>query len=200
MPLATPVIAATYAEIALKGRNRRIFLRRLLKRDPNVDLISFFILRTPTDLTMVDSSELSLIPFPTDELFRKELGSFDLVLLQNFNHGPYGIGGYLPDLRRYVERGGGLAMIGGDLSFTSGGYAGTQLAEVLPVKLLPLDADPSRLVSEESFRPRVPELDAELSAAAVRAGELHYAIRYHDFLGVRSDWFLAEEATRPIRE
>jgi uncharacterized membrane protein len=131
------------------------FLRRLLKRDPNVDLISFFILRTPTDLTMVDSSELSLIPFPTEELFRKELGSFDLVLLQNFNYGPYGIGGYLPDLRRYVERGGGLAMLGGDLSFSSGGYAGTALAGVLPVKLPPPDPDPARLLSEESFRPRV---------------------------------------------
>jgi len=30
MTSATPVIAATYAEIALKGRNRQVFLRRLL--------------------------------------------------------------------------------------------------------------------------------------------------------------------------
>ena len=51
----------------------------------------------------------------------------------------------------------------------------------------------------EGFRPRIPEIDAKLSAAAVRAGELHYALRYHDFLGVRSDWFLAEEAERPER-
>ncbi len=51
----------------------------------------------------------------------------------------------------------------------------------------------------EGFRSRIPEIDAELSAAAVRAGELHYAIRYHDFLGVRSDWFLAEAAERPDR-
>ena len=131
------------------------FLRRLLKRDPNVDLISFFILRTPADTTGVDSSELSLIPFPTDELFRKELGSFDLVILQNFNYGPYGIGGYLPHLRRYVEGGGGLAMIGGDLSFTSGGYASSVLAPVLPVRLLPAARDSSRLVSVEDFRPRV---------------------------------------------
>ncbi len=45
----------------------------------------------------------------------------------------------------------------------------------------------------EAFGPRVPELDRELSAAAVAAGELHYAIRYNDFMGVRSDYFLAEE-------
>ncbi len=127
------------------------FLRQLLKRDPNVDLISFFILRTPADLALVPPTELSLIPFPTEELFEKELGSFDLVLLQNFNYRPYGIGIYLPHLRRYVEAGGGLAMIGGDLSFSGGEYEGTPVAEVLPVRLLP-GSDGKRLVSEEDFR------------------------------------------------
>ncbi|MEW6071460.1 MAG: radical SAM protein [Planctomycetota bacterium] len=46
----------------------------------------------------------------------------------------------------------------------------------------------------EAFRPRVRELDAALSTAAAAEGERHYALRYADFLGVRSDWFLAEEA------
>ncbi len=131
------------------------FLRRLLKRDPNIDLIAFFILRTPTDLTLVPPSELSLIPFPTEELFEKELGSFDLVLLQNFNYGPYGIGIYLPHLKRFVLQGGGLAMIGGDLSFSAGGYSQTQLAHVLPLKLPPRESDPARLISTEDFRPRL---------------------------------------------
>jgi uncharacterized membrane protein len=128
------------------------FLRQLLKRDPNVDLISFFILRTPADLGLVPPTELSLIPFPTEELFEKELGSFDLVILQNFNYKPYGIGVYLPHLRRFVEGGGGLAMIGGDLSFSSGEYAESPLAEVLPVKLLAETSDPSRLLSLDEFR------------------------------------------------
>jgi hypothetical protein len=44
----------------------------------------------------------------------------------------------------------------------------------------------------ERFKPRVRALDAELSAAAARAGELHYSIRYNAFMGVRSDWYLAE--------
>jgi uncharacterized membrane protein len=113
------------------------FLRGLLKRDPNVDLVAFFILRTPTDLELVPSEELSLIPFPTEELFQEQLRSFDLVFLQNFNYGPYGIGAYLGEIKRYVEEGGGLAMIGGDLSFTSGGWAGTPVADVLPVELYP---------------------------------------------------------------
>ena len=48
----------------------------------------------------------------------------------------------------------------------------------------------------EAFAPSVVELDAELSAACVAAGELHYAIKYNDFMGVRSDFFLAEEGGR----
>jgi len=60
----------------------------------------------------------------------------------------------------------------------------------------------------ERFRPRVRELDREFSAAAARAGELHYSIRYNDFMGVRSDWYLAEvsgsewatAAAVPVRE
>ncbi|MFI5290004.1 MAG: hypothetical protein ACHQ17_10165, partial [Polyangia bacterium] len=111
------------------------FLRGLLKHDPNVDLISFFILRTPTDLELVPPEELSLIPFPTEELFREQLRSFDVVFLQNFNYAPYGIGSYLEDIKSYVESGGGLAMLGGDLSFTLGGWAHTPVADVLPVEL-----------------------------------------------------------------
>jgi uncharacterized membrane protein len=131
------------------------FLRAMLKRDPNVDLISFFILRTPTDITMVPPDELSLIPFPTEELFEQELKSFDLVILQNFNFGPYGMAPHLGRLKRFVEEGGALAMIGGDLSFTSGGYAGTPLGEILPVELLPDENDPTRLISADPFRPRL---------------------------------------------
>jgi radical SAM superfamily enzyme YgiQ (UPF0313 family) len=46
----------------------------------------------------------------------------------------------------------------------------------------------------ERFAPRVRELDQEVSRAAALAGELHYSIRYNAFMGVRSDFFLAEES------
>jgi hypothetical protein len=55
-------------------------------------------------------------------------------------------------------------------------------------EVLALDEDGWR-----EFRGTVRERDKELSAAAVAAGELHYAIRYNSFMGVRSDYFLAEE-------
>jgi uncharacterized membrane protein len=111
------------------------YLRDLLKQDPNVDLISFFILRGALDLQPVPSDEISLIPFPTDELFGSELPSFDVVIFQNFNHGPYGVTEYLPQIKSYVEGGGGFVMLGGDLSFTAGEYDETAVEEILPVDL-----------------------------------------------------------------
>lgn len=129
------------------------FLRAFLKQDPSVDLISFFILRTGSDMPMAQPEELALIPFPTDELFREHLGSFDVVLFQNFDYGPYQMAGYLPRIRDYVKRGGAFAMIGGDKSFASGGYASTPLEEVLPVDLPSAATPASRLVVTDRFRP-----------------------------------------------
>ncbi|MEK7733577.1 MAG: hypothetical protein AAB318_05155, partial [Planctomycetota bacterium] len=117
------------------------FLRRILKNDPNVDLISFFILRSPTDNSEARNDELSLIPFPIDELFTQALSSFDLVIFQNFDYRPYDaaffrFSHYLNNIRKFVtDQGGGFVMIGGDISFSQGGYDGTALEEILPVEL-----------------------------------------------------------------
>lgn len=129
------------------------FLRQLLKRNPNVDLISFFILRTDQNVHIASQSELSLIPFPTDELFNSELPSFDLVIFQNFNFGPYNMRQYLPRISSFVKEGGGFVMIGGDLSFASGGYADTPVEEILPVGLPPRTSP--NLVDEALFRPQL---------------------------------------------
>jgi uncharacterized membrane protein len=111
-------------------------LRQWLKSDASIDLVAFFILRTPTDEPRAPNDELALIPFPVDELFEQHLASFDAVILQDFEVAPYGLRPHLPRLAAYVkERGGGLVMVGGPASFGSGGYARTPLADVLPVKL-----------------------------------------------------------------
>jgi len=130
------------------------FLRRLLKREPNIDLVSFFILRTPTDAQWINQSELSLIPFPTDELFEQELGGFDVMILQNFAHAPFGLQRHLPRIRDWVERGGGLAVVGGDLAFGPGGWAGTPVAEILPLEVPPPGVDDRR---SGEFRARLRE-------------------------------------------
>lgn len=129
-------------------------LRQMLESNPNVDLISFFILRTQDDISLVPNDEMSLIPFPTRELFEQQLPSFDVIVLQNFEYLPYGIGDYLENIRSYVEGGGGLAMLGGAQSFTSGGYYGTPVAAALPVELYgPFDSGP--ILDTGKFQPQL---------------------------------------------
>ena len=110
------------------------FLRRALKQDPFIDLISFVFLRTPTDAVDVPESQLSLIPFPIDEIL-KELENFDLILFDNFSHRSYFNTTYLEKIREFVEEGGGFAMLGGIRSFDSGGYFDSPLQGLLPVEL-----------------------------------------------------------------
>ena len=128
------------------------FLRGLLKQDPNIDLVSFFILRTAGD-NPGPQDELSLIPFPVAEILGEQLHTFDAVLFVNFAYQPYrslDIERYLPNLREYVRGGGAFAMVGGDQSFGEGHYAATPIADVLPV-------DPAEGLgsSAEPFKPRL---------------------------------------------
>ena len=60
------------------------FMRRFIKSEPKIDLISFFILRDPWDSQYVSEREMSLIPFPAERLFTQELANFKLVIIQNF--------------------------------------------------------------------------------------------------------------------
>jgi uncharacterized membrane protein len=126
------------------------FLRELLERNPSVDLISFFILRSTTDVQKAAQDELALIPFPVNDLFTKELSGFDIVIYQNFSYRPYRMAHYLSNIREYVRDGGSFLMVGGDQSFEPGFYAGTPIADVLPVQLggaLPWDP--------ATYRPRL---------------------------------------------
>ncbi len=126
-------------------------LRTLLRRDPNVELLSYYILRDFDDIAREDvTAPLSLIPFPTQELFREELGSFDIVILHNFDAMPHNVGQYLDDIAQYVNQGGALVMIGGDLAFSDGGYAGSDMRFVLPVRPQELGE-----ALHEPFQPRL---------------------------------------------
>jgi uncharacterized membrane protein len=127
-------------------------LRQWLKSDASVDTVAFFILRTLSDNPQATQEDLALIPFPVDELFSVHLPSFDAVVLQDFDAQPYHLAQHLPALANYVRSGGGLIMVGGPNSFVSGGYAGTPLAEVLPVQL---DASSGATAADlASFVPR----------------------------------------------
>jgi uncharacterized membrane protein len=131
------------------------FLRSMLRLNPNVDLVSFFILRTDTDEMPLGRGAMSLIPFPYREIFDEQLKTFDLLIFHNFNFKPYWVEPYLPGVRRYVEAGGALAMIGGDLSFASGLYGTSALAEALPVRLNGIPVDGPGSFTTDEFRPRL---------------------------------------------
>jgi uncharacterized membrane protein len=128
------------------------FLRGLLKQDPNVDLVSFFILRSNAD-DPGPQQDLSLIPFPVQEIFGEQLRTFDAVLFVNFAYAPYRgleIERFLPNVREYVRNGGALAMVGGEQSFGNGRYGETPLGDVLPVA--PIDGSS---MAEGDARPRL---------------------------------------------
>nr|MCH9685933.1 hypothetical protein [Deltaproteobacteria bacterium] len=128
-------------------------LRTLLRRDPNVELLSYYILRGMDDIGREDTTAaLSLIPFPTDELFEEELGSFDLVILHNFDSVQHQVEQYLDNIARYVEEGGALVLIGGDLAFTDLGYGLPDLAALLPV-----DTRTRAQLEHETFSPSLTE-------------------------------------------
>ncbi len=109
-------------------------LRTWLKSDQAVDVVAFFILRGETDDPEATESELALIRFPVDELFMDHLPSFDAVILQDIDARKYKLERHLVRLRNYVQKGGGLIMVGGPSSFAGGNYAGTPIDAVLPVE------------------------------------------------------------------
>ncbi len=128
-------------------------LRTLLRRDPNVELLSYYILRGMDDISREDTTAaLSLIPFPTDELFEEELGSFDLVILHNFDAVKHQVEQYLDNIARYVEEGGAVVLIGGDLAFSDLGYGLPDLAGLMPV-----DTRTRAPLVHEAFSPSLTE-------------------------------------------
>src|SRR5690606_22585850 len=109
-------------------------LRTLLKRDPHVELLSYYILRDWEDTARDDgTAPLSLIAFPTDELFLEQLGSFDLIVMHNFDATQHG--DYLGNVAEYVREGGSLVVIGGDLGVASGDFAIPGFVQLMPIDL-----------------------------------------------------------------
>ena len=165
-------------------------LRMWLKADESIDLIAFFILRTNSDATQTsDDAELSLIPFPVDELFTEHLPSFDAVILQDIDAVEYKLERHLPALARYVRAGGGLIMVGGPSAFMGGGYAGSPLSDVLPAVLpqqgAPFDtapfeprttdagrAAPTLRGVRELFGDQLPKMQGMNTLGAVRPGSI----------------------------
>lgn len=113
------------------------FLRGVLRADANVELISFYILRNGSDNsgTMDDRRELSLIPFPREEIFQTKIDTFDVIVVLNFGHEESGVSlqPFQQDIERYVKNGGAFAYLGGDRSFGEAASSTNPFANVMPV-------------------------------------------------------------------
>lgn len=143
------------------------FLREALTNDPTIELISFYILREINDATMANTDELSLIPFPVDELFDTKIRTFDLIIFQNFSWRVYLNYLYIQNIESFVkDYGGGFLMIGGQRGFSAGGYASTPLADILPVDVSATE----RPFETGEYKPRLTAAGAKHPITALRPG------------------------------
>ncbi len=122
--------------------------RNLLKADPSVDLVHFTILRPPDKQDATPISELSLIAFPTRELFSEKLGSFDLVVFDRYKERGILPLAYFQNIANYVQDGGALLISSGPEMAGPESIYRTPLSQVLP-------AQPTGQVVTGGFRPRV---------------------------------------------
>ncbi|HMA15416.1 MAG TPA: hypothetical protein VKP12_11555, partial [Kiloniellaceae bacterium] len=125
--------------------------RNILKSDPSVDLVHFTILRPPEKQDGTPIRELSLIAFPTRELFEVKLDEFDLIIFDRYRRRGVLPTIYLENVANYVENGGALLEAGGPSFATPLSLYRTPLGRVLP-------AEPSGETIEAGFQPRLSDL------------------------------------------
>ncbi len=95
--------------------------RNLLKSDANVDLVHFTILRPPEKQDGTPINELSLIAFPTADLFGRKIKDFDLIIFDRYSNQSVLPPMYLDNIVRYVRDGGALMLAAGpDFAKTEG--------------------------------------------------------------------------------
>lgn len=109
------------------------FIRRGLQNIPGVDMISFYILRGIEQQNIPGSGELSLIPFPTDQLFRTELENFDLIIINDFSFKKFLSPLYINNIASFVRSGGAMLILGGPESFLEIDYENNSMGSILPV-------------------------------------------------------------------
>lgn len=122
--------------------------RQALKADPSVDLIHFTILRLPQSENLVPDSELSLIPFPTNELFRDRLDQFDLVIFDRYTLRGVLNRLHLANLARYVEEGGAMLIATGPEFARPFSLYRTPLGQIMP-------AQPEGTLMEQGYVPTI---------------------------------------------
>jgi hypothetical protein len=125
--------------------------RNLLKSDASVDLVHFTILRPPEKQDGTPINELSLIAFPTRELFQQKINEFQLIIFDR-----YARQGVLPiiyfdNIARYVRQGGAVLVAAGPDYASPTSIWRTPLDVILP-------AEPSGRTTDGAFHARLTDL------------------------------------------
>lgn len=127
--------------------------RNLLKSDSAVDLVHFTILRPPEKQDGVPVSELSLIAFPTRELFLEKIEEFDLIIFDRYKRRGILPSVYLDNVRQYVENGGAVLIAAGPDFASADSLFRSPLSEILP-------AAPTSRVIEDPYLPAITDTGA----------------------------------------
>ncbi|XSG81333.1 MAG: hypothetical protein ACPW61_09625 [Methyloligella sp. ZOD6] len=125
--------------------------RNMLKSDASVDLVHFTILRPPEKQDGTPINQLSLIAFPTRELFQEKLEEFDLIIFDRYQRRGVLPLAYLDNVARYVLRGGAVLVAAGEDYASPLSLFRTPLSYVLP-------AEPTGRVINAPFKPKPTDL------------------------------------------
>jgi hypothetical protein len=118
--------------------------RNLLKSDPSVDLVHFTILRPPEKQDGTPINELSLIAFPTRELFQQKIKEFNLIIFDRYARQGVLPVIYFDNIARYVQEGGAVLIAAGPDYASPTSIWRTPLEQILP-------AEPSGRTVETPF-------------------------------------------------
>lgn len=124
--------------------------RNLLKSDASVDLVHFTILRPPEKQDGTPINQLSLIAFPTRELFVQKIDEFDLIIFDRYKRRGVLPVLYFDNIARYVRDGGAVLVAAGPEYADPLSIGATPLSSILP-------AVADGQVTEAPFVPRIPE-------------------------------------------
>src|ERR1700743_146066 len=108
--------------------------RNLLKSDASVDLVHFTILRPPEKQDGTPINELSLIAFPTRELFQQKINEFQLIIFDRYARQGVLPSAYFDNIARYVRSGGAVLVSAGPDYASSTSIWRTPLDSVLPAE------------------------------------------------------------------
>ena len=167
--------------------------RNLLKSDSSVDLVHFTILRPPEKQDGVPVSELSLIAFPTRELFLEKVEDFDLIIFDRYKRRGILPSIYLDNVANYVREGGAVLVAAGPDFASADSLYRSPLSAVIP-------AAPTARVVEEGYRPEVSELGRRhpVTAGLPQAGDWGRWMRQIDVTPEAGDVVMEGAEDRPL--